>query len=122
MKITSYWFGNLIYDYLLYLILAVFAVLMCIVLKVTAYTGEAYLSIWILFLTYGLAYIPFSYIASFVFKDYGNAQAVFYFFTFVIGGLVSTILFVLRMLGGQISIVGGYIGWVLRIFPSYCFG
>jgi ATP-binding cassette, subfamily A (ABC1), member 3 len=75
-----------------------------------------------LFLVYGLAYIPFSYIASFVFKDYGNAQAVFYFFTFVIGGLVSTVILVLRMLGGQISVVGGYIGWALRIFPSYCFG
>jgi ATP-binding cassette subfamily A (ABC1) protein 3 len=122
MKITSYWFGNMIYDYLLYLALAVFGAIMCIVLKVEAYTGEAYLPVCISLLLYGLAYIPFSYIASFVFKDYGNAQAVFYFFTFAIGGLLSTIILVLRLLGGQIAAVGGYIGWGLRIFPSYCFG
>jgi len=103
MKITSYWFGNLIYDFLLYLILAAFAILMCQVLKVSSYTGEAFLPVCIIFFIYGLAYIPFSYIASFVFEDYGNSQAVFYFFTFVIGGIISTIILVLRMLGGQIS-------------------
>lgn len=122
MNIYSYWFGNFIYDYFLYMILAVFSVAMCYVLNVSAYIGSAYLSICILFTVYGLAYIPFTYMFSFVFKDYGNAQAVFYFFTFVVGGLISTVLLVLRMLGGNIQMVGSYITWVIRLLPSYCFG
>jgi len=39
MNIIAYWFGNFIYDYLLYLILAIFSFAMCQALSVDAFTG-----------------------------------------------------------------------------------
>lgn len=73
---------------------------MCLALKADAFTGSAYGPTVTIFILYGLAYIPFTYIAAYVFKDYGNAQAGFYFFTFVVGGLLSIVVLVLRFLGG----------------------
>jgi hypothetical protein len=122
MNIYAYWFGNFIYDYLLYLILAVFSVLMCQALSVDAFTGTSYGATWIVFLLYGLAYIPFTYIAAYIFIDYGNALAGFYFFTFVIGGLLSTIIMVLRFLGTTTGSIAKGVSWILRLIPSYSFG
>lgn len=122
MNIIAYWFGNFIYDYLLYLVLAIFSFLMCLALKVDAFTGGAYGTTVTIFILYGLAYIPFTYIAAYLFKDYGNAQAGFYFFTFVVGGLLSTIILVLRILGDTANTLGLALSWIFRIFPSYCFG
>ncbi len=122
MNIMAYWFGNFLYDYLLYLVLAVFSFLMCLALSVDAFIGDAYEVTITTFMIYGLAYIPFTYIAAYLFKDYGNAQAGFYFFTFVIGGLLSIIVLVLRFLGGTASTVGLILSWIFRVIPSYCFG
>jgi hypothetical protein len=74
------------------------------------------------FFLYGLAYIPMTYIFAYVFRDYGNAQAGYYFFTFVIGGLLSNIVLVLRFLGGSANSVGLVISWILRFIPAYSFG
>ena len=96
MNILAYWFGNFIFDYVLYLVLAVFSFAMCQALKVDAFTGDAYGVTVCVFLIYGLAYIPLTYIIAYLFVDYGNAQAGYYFFTFVVGGLLSIIVLVLR--------------------------
>jgi ATP-binding cassette subfamily A (ABC1) protein 3 len=122
MNILAYWFGNFIYDYVLYLVLAVFSFLMCLALDVDAFTGDAFGPTVCVFIIYGLAYIPLTYIIAYVFTDYGNAQAGYYFFTFVVGGLVSIIVLVLRILGGTANTVGLVLGWIFRIIPSYCFG
>ncbi len=122
MNIIAYWFGNFIYDYLLYLILAVFSFLMCLALDVDAFIGEAFGVTVLVFILYGLAYIPLTYIAAYLFKDYGNAQAGFYFFTFVIGGLLSIVVLVLRFLGGTANTVGLVLSWIFRLIPSYAFG
>lgn len=122
MNIIAYWFGNFIYDYVLYLVLAVFSFGMCQALSATAFTGDAYGVTVLVFILYGLAYIPLTYIIAYVFKDYGNAQAGYYFFTFVVGGLLSIVVLVLRFLGGDAGKVGLGLSWIFRIIPSYCFG
>jgi len=122
MNIQAYWVGNFLYDYLLYLLLAAFSVVMCWVLKADVFIGQAFTVTIATFVLYGLAYIPFTYVMAYAFKDYGNAQAGYYFFTFVVGGLFSTILFFLRFFGGQAADVGWYLGWAFRVVPSYCFG
>ena len=122
MNIIAYWFGNFIYDYVLYLILAVFSFLMCLALKADAFTGDAFGVTVVTFLIYGLAYIPMTYMFAYLFKDYGNAQAGYYFFTFVVGGLLSIIVLVLRFLGGSANTVALILAWIFRFIPSYCFG
>ena len=97
MNIASYWIGNYIYDFLLYLFIAIFTLGMCQVLSIDSLIeGDAYTASCLLFLFYGLSNIPLTYILGYLFKDYGNAQAGYYFFTFVIGGLVTIIILVLR--------------------------
>lgn len=122
MRLSAYWIANFVYDYILYAILAIFAVVLCILLSVSSLTGDSLGATWALFMLYGLAYIPFTYIVAYLFKDYGNAQAGFYFFTFVTGGLLPILTFVLRILGTGTSSVGRGIAWVLRILPSFSFG
>jgi hypothetical protein len=96
MNIISYWLGNYIYDFILYLIVAIFSVGMCQALKIDSLIGEAYGATCLLFLFYGLANIPLTYILGYLFKDYGNAQGAIYFFNFVTGGILTIIILVLR--------------------------
>lgn len=123
MSIYSYWFGNFIYDMFLYLLVAIFAAGMCMAFDITSLVdGDALTATWLLFILYGLTNIPFSYVMSFLFSDYGNSQAVFYFFNFVAGGIVSVIILVLRNIGGTTGEVGKAIAWPLRLIPAFSFG
>ncbi len=97
MNIASYWIGTYIYAFILYLSVAIFSVVMCQILKISALiTDDAFAATCLLFLFYGLANIPLTYILGYIFKDYGNAQGAIYFFNFVSGGLVTLIILVLR--------------------------
>ena len=123
LNLASYWFGNFLYDYLLYLVLAVYSVLMCVALEIEALTnGQAIYGTILIFIFFGLANIPFTYLLGYAFTDYGNAQGIVYFINFVSGGLVTIIILVLRWISGSSSDVGRGLSWVLRIIPSYSFG
>lgn len=123
MRISAYWLSNFLYDFLLYLVVAIVAVIICKGLDVTSFTaGNASAATCLLFLFYGLAYISLTYAFAFLFKDYGNAQAGYYFLTFVIGGMLPIISFLLRVLGPGSNPAGRGIAWVLRIHPAFAFG
>jgi ATP-binding cassette subfamily A (ABC1) protein 3 len=123
MSIYSYWIGNFIFDYTLYVIVAIFGAGMCEAFGISSLTsGDANTATWILFIIYGFANIPFTYIVSFVFSDYGNAQAGFYFFNFVAGGILSVVILLLRFIGSATSSIGRGIAWPLRFIPAYSFG
>jgi hypothetical protein len=92
MNIGAYWLGNFIYDYTLYLIVAIFAGVMSSILDIKALTdGLPLLALWIFLIAYGLAYLPFTYLFSYAFSDYGDAEASYYFITLVFSGLLPTI-------------------------------
>jgi ATP-binding cassette subfamily A (ABC1) protein 3 len=123
MSIYAYWFGNFVFDLFLYLIVAFFAAGMCMAFGISSLTdGDALTATWILFLMYGLANIPFSYIVSFIFTDYGSAQSTFYFFNFLAGGLISVVILVLRNIGGTAGTVAKALAWVFRLIPAFAFG
>lgn len=122
MNVASYWIGNYIYDFLLYLIVSIFALGMCQVLSINSLTdGDAFAAACLLFLFYGLANIPLTYILGYLFKDYGTAQGAIYFFNFVAGGIITLIVLVLRWISGSNS-VGKGLSWALRIIPAFSFG
>lgn len=123
MRITSYWIGNFLYDMFFYSIIAVFAATMCMAFEIKSLTeGDALSATWLLFILFGLANIPFSYVMSFLFHDYGNSQAVFYFLNFATGGIVSSIILILRNIEGRPRQFAKSIMWPLRIIPSFSFG
>jgi ATP-binding cassette subfamily A (ABC1) protein 3 len=123
MKLSAYWSANFVYDYILYLILALITLGLCSALSISAFTsGNAYGGTWLLFIFYGLAYIPFTYILAFAFKDYGNAQAGYYFLTFVAGGMIPILTFLLRILAVDSNPIGRGLAWLFRIYPAFSFG
>jgi ATP-binding cassette subfamily A (ABC1) protein 3 len=123
MSIYAYWFGNFIFDLFLYLIVAFFAAGMCMAFGISSLTdGDALTGTWVLFVLYGLANIPFSYLASFLFTDYGSSQAAFYFFNFLAGGLISVVILVLRNIGDTAGVVARALAWVFRLIPAFSFG
>jgi hypothetical protein len=123
MKLSAYWLANFIYDYLLYLVIAVAAIVFCKIFNVSALsTGTAFTSTSMLFFFYGLAYIPFTYIAAFTYREYGSAQSYYFFITFLMGGMLPVLTFVMRLIGVSSSKIGRYISWGLRILPAFSFG
>jgi len=123
MKLSSYWFANFVYDYILYAVVAVVSALVCLALDVGSLTdGDAYGATWMLFMFYGTAYIWLTYVFAFLFKDYGAAQAGYFFLTFVVGGLIPILILVLRALNENTRRFGKGIAWILRIHPSFAFG
>ena len=60
-------------------------------------------TLWALFFLFGFANIPFTYMLSYLFKDYGNAQGMIYFFNFITGGLLPVIILILRLLNTRNS-------------------
>lgn len=123
MSITAYWIANFVYDYLLFIFVSVITIIIAKALSITSLTdGTAYAATWMLFVFYGLSYVPLTYILAFLYKDYGNAQAAYYFITFVAGGLLPLLTFLLRILGEGSNKVGRGISWALRAFPPFAFG
>lgn len=123
MKLSAFWMANFVYDYLLYLVVAIVSAGLCKGFSIDSLSsGEAYTGVWLLFIFYGLAYIPFTYIFAFVFKDYGNAQSGYYFLTFLIGGLLPVLTFILRIISKGSNPVGRGLAWVLRLYPAFSFG
>jgi ATP-binding cassette subfamily A (ABC1) protein 3 len=123
MKLSAYWFANFVYDYALYVAVAVPSALLCSAMKISSLsTGSAYTATWLLFCSYGLAYIPFTYIIAFLYKEYGSAQSYYFFLTFLIGGMFPVITFVLRIISTGSNQIGRYISWAFRVYPAYAFG
>ncbi len=100
MSVTAYWTANFVYDYILFAIVACITIGIAKALSITSLTdGNSFAGTWMLFIFYGLSYIPLTYLLAFYFKDYGNAQASYYFITLVTGGLMPILTFILRFIG-----------------------
>lgn len=84
--------------------------------------GSAFAATCLLFLFYGLAYLSLTYVFGFFYKDYGNAQAAFFFITLVIGGMLPVLTQSLRFISKASNLLGRGLAWVLRLFPAFAFG
>lgn len=123
MSLSAYWIANFVYDYTLYLCVALPAAGLCMILSISSLIdGDALISTWLLFSFYGLAYIPLTYIFAFIFRDYGNAQSFYFFASFLTGGLLPILTLLLRILNMGSNPIGRYIAWGLRAYPSFAFG
>ena len=123
MSVTAYWTANFVYDYILFAIVAFITIGIAKALSITSLTdGNAFAGTWMLFIFYGLSYIPLTYLLAFYFKDYGNAQASYYFITLVAGGLMPILTFLLRIIGSGSNPVGRGIAWFFRLYPAFSFG
>ncbi len=69
MNIASYWVANFIYDYAMYLVIAIAAMLLAMAVDVGPMVeGDGLTATWITFILFGLACVPFTYVLSFGFS------------------------------------------------------
>ena len=83
---------------------------------------DAFGATCIIFVLFGIAYIWFTYIFAFLFKDYGSAQAGYYFITFIFGAMLPNIVQLLRFISTATNGIGRGLGWLFRLYPAYAFG
>ena len=123
VSLLSYWMANFFLDFLKLTIPLIFSVLMCEAFGISTLTdpSESYGAVWLIFIFYSMALITFTYFISFLFKDYGNAQAFSFVFFFLISAVGSLVIFVLRLVPSSRD--GAKIAqYFLRLFPPFAFG
>merc|ERR1719469_68564 len=78
-----------------------------------------YEGVWVMFLLFPPAVVPFTYVCSFLFESDINAQIVTLFLHFVFGAVGTALVFTMQ----QIPIfmdAGDALRWVFTIVPSFC--
>ena len=113
MSLSGYWSSNIIFD----IVMAFIPILL--IIGLTFLFNKHYQGIWVLFLLYPFAVVPFTYVTSFLFKSDINAQIMTLFLHFVSGGLLVIIVFVLQFIPKTMA-WGNALRWVFTIFPSFC--
>ncbi len=85
VSVFSYWFANYVVDILKLALPTIFCVLMCLAFNIKGLTepGESFGATWAVFIFFATSLIPFTYLISFLFKNYGNAQAFIFVFFFL---------------------------------------
>ena len=112
MSLAGYWASNLIFD----ITMAYIPILLIIML--TFVFDKHYQGIWLLFLLFPPAIVPYTYVTSFLFKSDINAQIMTLFLHFVSGGLLVIVVFCLQYIPVTMH-WGDALRWVFLIFPSF---
>ena len=113
MSLAGYWASNIIFD----IVMAYIPIGLIIML--TFVFNKQFQGVWLLFLLYPPAIVPYTYVTSFIFKSDITAQICTLFIHFVAGGLLTIVVFVLQILPKTMPI-GDALRWVSTIFPSFC--
>ena len=90
MSLAGYWMSNLFFD-----VIMAYIPVFLIILLMYAF-GKFYDGIWVLFLLYPPAVVPFTYVSSFIFSSDINAQIVTLFIHCIFGALGTAIVFTLQ--------------------------
>ena len=113
MSLAGYWGSNVIFD----IVMAYIPILLIILL--TFLFDKNYEGVWLLFLLYPLAIVPYTYVWSFCFSSDINAQIFTLFLHFLTGGLGCIVVFLLQFIPATMK-VGNALRWALTIYPTFC--
>ena len=113
MSLAGYWSSNILFDIVMaYIPIGLIIMLMFVF-------NKQFEGVWVLFLLYPPAIVPFTYVTSFIFSSDINAQITTLFIHFVSGGLLVIVVFVLQYIPKTMP-VGDALRWACCIFPSFC--
>ena len=113
MSLFGYWAANILAD----LVKAFIPIL--VILLISDLSGVWYQGVWVLFLLFPFAVVPFSYVTSFLFSSDTVAQICTLFMHFIAGGIMSLTVYTLQLIP-QTQEVGDILRWVFCAIPSYC--
>jgi ATP-binding cassette subfamily A (ABC1) protein 3 len=68
---------------------------------------------------YPVGVVPFTYVTSFLFKNEGVGQTTTIFTHFVISGIGSMVVYILRIIDSTYA-VGDALRWAFTVLPSFC--
>jgi len=96
MSIIAYWSSNYLVDWLKYLIPGILCPIVSNALGASMLTnGNKYNALWELFIFYGLAIIPTTYLMAYIFKEHTKAQTATFFINFGVGFIGSLAISIL---------------------------
>lgn len=113
LNMSAYWISNYIFD------ICKAYVTVGLIIALLYIFNLNYTHVWILFLLYPWGVIPFTYASSFIFSSELVAQTVTIFTHFVMSGIGSIVVFILRIIP-QTEHIGDLLMWVFKICPSFC--
>ena len=113
MSLAGYWGSNVIFD----IIMAYIPIMLIILL--TFLFDKNYEGVWLLFMLYPIAIVPYTYVWSFVFTSDINAQIFTLFLHFLTGGLGCIVVYLLQYMPITMK-VGNALRWTLTLFPTFC--
>ena len=121
-SLFSYWISNYVFDVLMFLV-PWFCSLICVwAFGIDAFNkGTAFVAVAVLFMCYGLAIIPFTYLTSFFFESHSTAQNVVLLINFITGLVLTIAAFVMSVIESTYK-VNRVLEYVYRIFPGFCLG
>lgn len=122
VSLFAYWMSNFCVDIVKYLIPAIWGAVMCKAFSITSMIEDDNWGVtWLLFILYGFAVIPFTYLSSFLFNDYGAGQLASFFFNMIVGCIINIVMWVLRIIPSSRNFAKQF-HFFLRICPSFSFG
>lgn len=84
--------------------------------------GKAGGALIILFMLFGTAIAPFSYLMCFFMKNSAGTQTIVLFVTFVTGLILMIVGIVLRLISSTSDIYLNYLRFIFMLFPAHAFG
>ena len=92
MSLSGYWTSNMIFDILLAYVPIGLIIMLTIIFDRNLH------ELWVLFMLYPLAIVPYTYVWSFVFTSEINSQIFTMILHFISGGLLAVIVYVLQII------------------------
>ncbi|KAG6615637.1 ABC transporter A family member 1 [Phytophthora cinnamomi] len=129
VSLPAFWLSNYIWDLIMYIFPCVSALVLMVVFKVSALTGqdcdscapETFPAVILLFILFGLAICPFTYCLSFLFKEHSSAQTFTIVLNFMIGVVLMITSFVLDMFDSTAN-VNSVLKFLWRFSPLFDLG
>ena len=122
-SVPAFWLANYTWDVLTYVLPCSLSLLAVHLFNIGAFTGtaQAFTVVVLLFVGYGLAIMPFTYMLSFLWKSHTQAQ-IWCLLLNLLSGLILMIASFVMGLIESTQDTNKVLIWLYRLFPGFCLG
>eukprot|EP00742_Colponemidia_sp_Colp-10_P004062 GILJ01004335.1.p1 GENE.GILJ01004335.1~~GILJ01004335.1.p1 ORF type:complete len:1795 (+),score=302.12 GILJ01004335.1:677-5386(+) len=119
---TAYWLSHYVWDVVKYMCPFLLSLLVIYLFDIGEYVaGDAFGALALLFFLFGTSMVSFTYLGSYLFKQYSGAQNATLMLNFIAGLILMLVAFVLRIIPDTSSIANQVVN-AFRILPAFCLG
>eukprot|EP00743_Colponemidia_sp_Colp-15_P004647 GILK01005008.1.p1 GENE.GILK01005008.1~~GILK01005008.1.p1 ORF type:complete len:2608 (-),score=498.63 GILK01005008.1:139-7962(-) len=122
VSISGYWISNYFWDVAKYIVPFILSIAVVVAFNVKdMIQGSALGATVLLFWFFGTSVISFTYLLSYLFKSYSNAQNAVIMLNFVSGLLLMIVAYILRLIPSTQEVTKKLVN-LFRLLPPFCFG